>query len=178
MTLKTTLTALSLAGAALLSQSASATDISNPVTALTFDASGAAFFGQLFGSHNQGNTFADKYTFSLAGMSSLNADVFSYSANPANGLDISGLDLYTSGGTLVQHGMMLSSGQTDHWTLSNNSLAAEGYYLQIKGSVMSNTAGQYTASATVAAVPEPETYGMLLGGLAVLGLLARRRKPT
>jgi hypothetical protein len=27
-------------------------------------------------------------------------------------------------------------------------------------------------------VPEPETYGMLLGGLGVLGFLARRRKQS
>jgi hypothetical protein len=28
----------------------------------------------------------------------------------------------------------------------------------------------------LAPVPEPETYGMMLAGLGVLGLLARRRK--
>jgi hypothetical protein len=32
-------------------------------------------------------------------------------------------------------------------------------------------------SLVVAAVPEPETYAMLLGGLAMLGALARRSKP-
>ena len=31
-------------------------------------------------------------------------------------------------------------------------------------------------SSSVTAVPEPETYAMLLGGLAVLGLVKRRRK--
>lgn len=34
--------------------------------------------------------------------------------------------------------------------------------------------GTITYSAT--AVPEPETYGMLLGGLALMGLVARRRQ--
>lgn len=33
-----------------------------------------------------------------------------------------------------------------------------------------NTAG------TISAVPEPETYGMLLGGLALMGLVARRKR--
>jgi hypothetical protein len=177
-TLKTTLTALTLAGAALLSQTASATDISNPVEALTFDADGAAFFGQLFTGHNAGNTFTDKYTFTLSSLTDLSADVFSYSGNAKNGLDITSLDLFTSGGTLVQHGLQLSTGKTDQWTLSSNGLGASSYYLQVSGSVLSNAAGKYTASAAAipAPVPEPETYAMLLGGLAALGVVARRRK--
>jgi hypothetical protein len=32
------------------------------------------------------------------------------------------------------------------------------------------------ASSSIAAVPEPETYAMLLGGLALMGVVARRRK--
>lgn len=174
--LKTTLSALTLASAALLSQAASAADISNPPTAVTFDADGAAFFGQLFTGHNEGNTFTDKYTFSLAGLSNLSADLFSYSGSAKNGLDITSLDLYTSAGTLVTHGSQLSTGLTDQWTLSSDGLSAQSYYLQVSGSVLSNAAGNYTASAALAPVPEPETYGMLLGGLALLGVMARRRK--
>jgi hypothetical protein len=37
---------------------------------------------------------------------------------------------------------------------------------------------KYSGEVTVTAVPEPATYGMLLGGLGILGFLARRRKNT
>lgn len=35
---------------------------------------------------------------------------------------------------------------------------------------------EFASSSVMAAVPEPETYAMLLGGLVVLGAVARRRK--
>ena len=36
--------------------------------------------------------------------------------------------------------------------------------------------GTYTGGINVAAVPEPETYAMLLAGLGLIGFTARRRK--
>lgn len=36
--------------------------------------------------------------------------------------------------------------------------------------------GALLDNVTITAVPEPETYGMLLGGLALLGVVARRRR--
>ena len=40
-----------------------------------------------------------------------------------------------------------------------------------------STGGSYGGDFTVVrSVPEPETYGMMLGGLAMLGFIARRRK--
>jgi len=36
--------------------------------------------------------------------------------------------------------------------------------------------GQFTAMGNVAAVPEPETYAMMMAGLGIMGVVARRRK--
>lgn len=36
---------------------------------------------------------------------------------------------------------------------------------------------QYSGNITVTAVPEPETYALLLAGLAAMGFVARRRRP-
>lgn len=40
----------------------------------------------------------------------------------------------------------------------------------------STDSGTFSTSLTVAAVPEPETYAMMLAGLAAVGFMARRRK--
>ena len=37
------------------------------------------------------------------------------------------------------------------------------------------TGAKYSGEVTVSAVPEPSTYGMLLGGLGIMGFLARRK---
>ena len=40
------------------------------------------------------------------------------------------------------------------------------------------TGPQYTGSLTVSAIPEPETYALMLAGLGAVGFLARRRRST
>ena len=147
----------------------------------------AGFFGDVIGANHSGAMFADKFNFSVSGNTpmSLNAIISSISASASTGLDITGLALYGMGsgtgtstsGNLVANGTVMKSGAIDVWTLSTANLAAGNYYLQVSGNVMGTAAGSFGGALQMAApVPEPETYGMMLGGLGLLGFLARRRK--
>ena len=54
-------------------------------------------------------------------------------------------------------------------------LAAGNYDLKVTGSVAGGGSNFIQAQYTVTAVPEPETYDMLLAGLGLMGAIARRR---
>jgi hypothetical protein len=149
---------------------------------------GSGFFGDTFAMNNNGATFADHFTFSVTGTTSSNFDaiISSISRTADTGLDISGLSLYRVGGgtgtggtlgdTLVSSGTSASSGAMDVWTLSSDNLAAGSYYVLVSGNLVSDTSASFGGAVMLAPVPEPETYGMMLAGLGVVGFLARRRK--
>jgi hypothetical protein len=138
----------------------------------------SAYFGDTFGADNQGNTFADRFTFTVDGTIGYNLDavVASISRSADVGLDITGLALYGADEVLVTDGTSLLDGDVDLWSVSSDDLAAGEYYLEVSGEMVSDSAASFGGAVMLAPVPEPETYGMLLGGLGVLGLLARRRR--
>jgi len=166
---------VALACAALMSPVAYAADITNPPGTIEI-VDGGGFFGRLITGAMGGDTFADQYTFTAVGGSSIVADLFSYSGSPNNGVDITAFDLYSMGGTLVGTGTAIESDGIEQWQLSTSGLAADTYYVQVSGSVKSAAPAVYSASLAVTAVPEPATYGMLLGGLALVGAMTRRRR--
>lgn len=166
ITLKTLLPALALA--------ATAGTASADCTSLgTLGPPGAALFGNSF---SASGTYTDCYTFQLlSGANSFGGMLESW--DPLNKLSIDVKSISLSGGTLA-------STLTD-WTptlFDFGGLGAGTYTLSVL-SVVDTDWGLYRDKvgylggiATVAAIPEPETYALMLLGLAAIGAFTRRRQ--
>lgn len=143
-----------------------------------------AFFGDTLSPEtngnrgNNGNSFSDRFTFTVNNAIPVNMDaiVASVSRTADVGLDITGLSVFDDTDTLVAQGSALRTGATDVWTVSGNSLENGAYYIRVNGNLVSDESASFGGAVMLMPVPEPEAYGMMLGGLGILGFLARRRK--
>lgn len=172
-TMKSLLAAAAFAAASFGPSVASAADITSASEALVFEANAVDFGNTLVGV--AGDTFADQFTFNVTVPGGFTAAIASAAQTANTGLNITGLSLFSDGGVLVGSGSG-TSGLFDYWTLSADSLAAGSYYLQVSGTLASAGGAAFGGAAALNPVPEPETYGMMLAGLGVVGFLARRRK--
>ena len=68
-----------------------------------------------------------------------------------------------------------ASGGPGSLDLSWGASAAGSYYLNITGITNGSLGGLYSGAISVTAVPEPETWAMLVAGLGLVGLQLRRR---
>jgi hypothetical protein len=155
---------------------ARAADISAPIQPLDLVGNSAGFFGDSFAEGNNGNTFSDRFTFTVGDYPfNLDAIVASISSSASSGLDLTGFSLYDAADTLVFGGTSVTSGAVDIWQLSDELLDPGSYYLKVDGTVVSGGTSAYGAAVLLAAVPEPATLGMLAAGLGLVGVAARRR---
>ena len=175
---KSLIAAIVLAGASLSPMAVQAQVIGESPQALDLVDATAAFFGDTLDADNSGATFADRFTFTIDETIGTNLDAIVGSVSRASdvGLDITGLSLYDANDTLISQGTSIQSGAVDVWRVAGGNLDAGDYYLQVSGNVVSNDAASFGGAVMLMPVPEPETYGMMLGGLGILGFLARRRK--
>ncbi|MYM67717.1 PEPxxWA-CTERM sorting domain-containing protein [Pseudoduganella sp. FT55W] len=103
---------------------------------------------------------------------------------------VAGYKTFTFWGQYTESVYQLGSTATFTITLGNVSVGQNavgissyygGYGVPSGQSYVNNQYGNYTtftttATSAIAAVPEPETYAMMLAGLGMVGLIARRRR--
>jgi hypothetical protein len=92
---------------------------------------------------------------------------------------LTGLSLFSAGANGIVGGddtLLRSSTSTggDSLTLNYDQPLSGASFITVTG-LSNGTAGAIYAGATAAAVPEPETYAMLLAGLGLMGAVVRRR---
>lgn len=112
-----------------------------------------------------GLSFTDTVNFTLTGLSDVSVTVGS------TGLSNAVFSLYMGGSLLESTDITGKTVVVAPYT----SLAAGAYSFVVSGTVNSKP-GVYNLNANVAAVPEPETYALMLAGLGAVGFVAYRRR--
>lgn len=120
--------------------------------------------------------FTDTYTFLLAGAAYLTTGSVTSSQVGSQDIDFTSIRIMQGATTFATFANNGTDAQ-EFYALSPTLLAAGAYSLVING-MQSADGASYggNLAVAVAAVPEPETYALLLAGLGVLGFVARRRR--
>ena len=147
----------------------------------------------------QYNHFDDVFTFKIEpGLQNAELGVFSIDLNfPSSGIQIEITSLWVNvyangytpgvsgdvGDVLHASGVRVvvdSFGKISYQFTDNIDFTAfpgvSEYALRITGETISSGLGAYDVSLSAGVVPEPAEYAMLLAGLGVVGMVARRRK--
>lgn len=145
---------------------------------------GAASVGAplAFGGYASG-PFLDNFLFSLPANGGSGYSVSDFTLLPIQFNTVfSGMTLVSNADGILGNGddsvissVLAPSGGTGSLSLSVGSQPAGNYYLSVFGITNGTQGGIYNGAISVAAVPEPESYAMLLAGLGVMGAIAMRR---
>ena len=152
--------------AASLSTSANATNIT-----ATLESDGSYSFGNTFSA----GTFSDIVSGFTIGASEYNGSILAITKSTSKKFTFNSIEIYNSANALVSTVTdYRTNGTFAVFANSNGIAASDTYSLHIN--YTATGAGNYKGSVEVTPVPEPETYGMMLAGLGLMGFVARRRK--
>ena len=121
------------------------------------------------GTSHVAGMFTDTYTFSYSGLPGTAAGFFANIATGHGDINFTSATLNGNNLFTFNYGMLSAS--------YFGAVPVSGTLtLVINGSTTG--LASYAGTLDVSAVPEPATYGMMLGGLALLGVMTRRRKSS
>jgi hypothetical protein len=153
--------------------SASAENKTYDIT-LTGPAQGSYTAG-FVGLHTVAGAFEDTFTFTPDVAGFFNGSLITTASNNATNIN------FTSA-TINGVSYAFSPNGNNEWGFTDIAFGTGPFILKLFGVAApdlapgTSIAASYSGTLNVSAVPEPETYAMLLGGLGLFGFMARRRK--
>jgi hypothetical protein len=129
-----------------------------------------------------GSSFEEYANFSITEAANVAAAANTYALSFMgffNVVDIDDLSIEVWDGVHPNGANLIGTFSGDNVTTALGTLGAGQYHLDISGTFGAQAiGGQYSiALATVPAVPEPETYALMLAGLGAVAFVIRRRRP-
>lgn len=127
-----------------------------------------------------GSSFADVFNFNLLAPSNIagigQSVSMTFSFPPPFGTVVLPPVTFTSVSLLDSgnHIIWSSGSPSANFSFTGSSLAADIYHLNVVGTA-SGYGGGYAVSLMAAPVPEPGEWAMMLAGLGIVGIMARRR---
>src|SRR5258708_6001934 len=167
------ITGLLVATSLLFSGAAYSAQI-NGTTAIVFT-DNTADFGATFGTGTKQKTFLENYTFTYSHGFDVTSAVISIALGTKSGLNITNFTLTDSGNNVIT-GVKTTAANLQSWVLSGSNLLAGAYKLSVLGVVTGTTGGSFGGNINISPVPEASVAAMMLGGLALIGFIATRRR--
>jgi hypothetical protein len=122
-------------------------------------------------------SFTDNIMFTIPGASNISSTTVANNLMSFLNIDNGMVSLFKEAGdTDTLLGSYSFDGTTGSTWHTFSALTGGDYYYQITGNATGTSGGFYSITSAVQAVPEPETYALLLAGLGIMGSLYRRRK--